>query len=370
MMLIKPQLHTMNCLLLLFLVINTGCSAEERENSKVFDEKEVRDVSLFMSAESSLDIASPAWIKPEPEGFFLYDGGLQKIIKFDLDGNKLLSFGSEGRGPGEFQEISGSAFWKFDDFYLIYDRIGAKFITYDDKGTWIEDIPAETEGLPRLFPTAVKAVTPHQFLIPSDGKNGSLLSLVDVETERIQYFGNAVGNYADRSLYDPEEERHAISSGRIPARLKNSVIFSSNQSGIFSFQQTTAMLEKYSYSGDLIWDKKLEIPAQEGLFDHMFRENTDRMNRGLPAQYSFNYGNDIQANENGVAILLNVLDDQPVTVVWVPNNGESVTVVAFHGVENIQPFRVLRHFTISDDESFIFFVRGMDGEIYRAEWPL
>jgi hypothetical protein len=93
----------MNCLLLLFLVINTGCSAEERENSKVFDEKEVRQVSLLMSAESSLDIASPAWIKSEPEGFFLYDGGLQKIIKFDLDGNNLLSFGSEGRGPGDLQ---------------------------------------------------------------------------------------------------------------------------------------------------------------------------------------------------------------------------------------------------------------------------
>lgn len=370
MMIIQPRLHTINRLLLVLAVLSTGCSAGESENANVFDEKEVREVSLFMSAESSFEIASPAWIKSETEGLFLYDGGLQKIIKFDLDGNKLLSFGSEGRGPGEFQEISGSAFWKFDDFYLIYDRIGAKFITYDDKGNWVEDIPAETEGLPRLVPTGIEAVTPYQFLIPSDGKNGSLLSLVDAETERIQYFGNAVGNYADGSLYDPEEERRTISSGRIPSRLQNSVIFSSNQSGIFSFQQTTGILEKYSYSGDLIWDKKLEIPVQKGLFDHMFRENTDRMNSGLPALYSFNYGNDIHANENGVAILLNVLDDQPVTVVWVPNNGEMASVVTFHGIENIQPLRVLRHFTISADESLIFFVRGMDGEIYRAEWPL
>ena len=50
----------MNRLLLLFIVLSTGCSAGESENANVFDGKEVREVSLFMSAESSFDIASPA----------------------------------------------------------------------------------------------------------------------------------------------------------------------------------------------------------------------------------------------------------------------------------------------------------------------
>lgn len=351
----------MNLLLLLLLILTIGCSFQSREKSIVFKEKKVKEATLILNPESSHEVGAPSEIKAVPGGFLVYDYGVEKIFKLDHNGNKLLSFGNSGRGPGEFQDIFG--LWEIDEEYWVYDYNSAKYIIYDHEGKWIKDLALNFDEFPK-YPVRVEVIVPYQFVVPSGGKDGSLFKLVDMEAQNIQYLGDALGAY----MYtrDSEEAHQAISAGRIPADMQNAIMLSSNQAGIFLFQQTTAILEKYSHAGELLWQKSVKVPAIEGLFEHLFRENPRRINRG-EFLLTFNYGKRISANRDGVAVLLNVPEEEPVTVAWVSNSGEDLTIVTFPGIEN----KLLGlAFTLSTDGSYMFFVDALEGKLYRAEWPL
>src|SRR5690554_408195 len=242
---------------IIFLI--TDCS-HQMNNQTNLEKITIEEVSLFKSTYNENKIVSPTWIKTVSGGLLVYDYSLNKLIKYDLNGEYLFSFGSEGRGPGEFQEISGSGFWQIDNNYMIFDRLGRKLLKFDLKEEWIADIPIGYKKMFRPSATAIEAINKHQFILPSNGLNKSLLSLINIKTEDIQYFGNAVVDNESRGSYDSEKERQAINSGKIPSRLQNSLLISTNSSGIFSFQVTTAILEKYSFTGDLIWSLKLEVP--------------------------------------------------------------------------------------------------------------
>lgn len=79
----------------------------------------------------------------------------------------------------------------------------------------------------------------------------------------------------------------------------------------------------------------------------------------------FTYANAIAANEQGVAIKLDLLKEQPVTILWVPNGGKEPTVVTFEDLEKPSP--VPLRFAIFDSD--IFFSNTLDGVIYQAKWP-
>lgn len=341
---------------LVFLMFITGCSGCQQETADFLTEIEVEEFSLIRNNE----IGAPATIKAVSDGLLLFDYGFYRVLRLDFDGNKQLEFGKEGRGPGEFLDLYG--FWELDDRYLVYDYTTTKFIFYDTEGSLVKEVPITFDEF-TAFPTQIEVITHDQFIIPSNGRDGSLFTFVDLEAQSSEYFGKAVGAYVE--YLDFEEAHRAIAAGRVPAHKLNSVMLSSNSTGIFSFQQATAVLEKYAPSGELLWAISLKIPAAEGLFERFFQENAEESQRGILP--SFQYAKGIDGNENGVALLLNnhVLD-WPVTVVWVPNEGDSITVVTFPAIEN-QPYQM---FTISESESLIYFVSLMDGDMYRAAWPL
>lgn len=140
-------------------------------------------------------------------------------------------------------------------------------------------------------------------------------------------------------------QAEAISSGNIPARFKNKVLLSSNQTGLFSFQQTTAVLEKYDDSGEIIWRKNIKVPAIDGLFDELFEENRERLKSG-EMLLSFVYADGISANDKGVAIKLNQFEGESVTIVWAPNDGKELTVITFPELK--KPYPVPLRFAIAD----------------------
>lgn len=345
-----------------FLFFIVGCSANDSPSERDFESKEVKEVSLLLSADSSEAIVSPSWIKSDSGAFFFSDRN--QVSRFDIDGQHLLSFGQEGRGPGEFQ--SPGDVWKFGDRYLIYDNNSKKFISYDADGNHIEDVTVDFidfSGMPN-----VEALSPQQFVVSSGGKNGSLLALVDMASESTEYIGESVDKNVDSQRFQsPDERRQAISSGHIPAMYKNRVLLSSNKTGIYSFQQTTAILEKYDNSGKLIWQKDIKVPAIDGLFEKLFEENRARM-KNEEMLLPFEYADGIAANEKGVAVKLNLFEGEPVTIVWVPNDGGDLTIVTFPELKKISP--VPLRFAIADDGSHILFTDILEGKIYKADWPL
>jgi hypothetical protein len=355
------MLLSKKCPLLFLLVFILSCSP--KQENKTYERNIVEDISVILSADNTKDIANPAWIKSVSDGFLIYDAKLNEILKFNLEGQKLFSFGRQGNGPGEFLSVGG--FWKFDQGFLIHDNKAQKLIRYDPSGNHIKDISLDFLDTPTL-PVGIEALNFQEFVMPSGGEASSLLKVMDVTSQRAEYVGDVVSKKYVRKP-TPDERRQAISLGNIPAMDENNVLLSSNESGIFSFQQTTATLEKYSQSGSLLWQKNLRIPEVEELFDYLFQENKSRLDSGKPL-LQFAYAHGISANDEGVGVLLNVRGGQPVTIAWVPNNGNDLTVVTYKGLEHPSPIPL--RFAISLDGSHILFGNTLEGKIYKANWPL
>ncbi len=86
------------------------------------------------------------------------------------------------------------------------------------------------------------------------------------------------------------------------------MMLSHSSNGIYAFQQTTGILERYSRSCELIWEKNLKRPVQEGMFRQFADENRESVRSGEPGPHLYNYAKAMDANEEGVAIVLNTLE--------------------------------------------------------------
>lgn len=354
--------------LLLFAVI-IACSRQDGQEVATFDTYTVNGTAVFLSTETSDFIGSPTRIKAYKGGIYVSDDAFKRIYKIDKEGHKLLSFGKHGRGPGEFDLPTG--FWIFDDVYLVYDYNGFKFITYDTLGNLISERvikanPVNPDGFPPNIPLTTHAISPYELLIPSRGRNGSLFAIANIETGKLRFLGKAIGKHVES--YNYEEVQQAFSNGEIPDIFLNSVVLGSSSSGIYSFQQTTGKLDKYSYSGDLLWEKNLKIPAQNDLFDQIVRKNQERDKNNEPP-HLFNYAKAVDAHENGIAVLLNMPEEYPVTVAWVSNDGIRMDVVTYRGLDQ-EKLGYLSSFSVSPSDKRAYFLNSQDGIIFEAEWPL
>ncbi|MCH8558385.1 MAG: 6-bladed beta-propeller [Balneolia bacterium] len=80
----------------------------------------------YMSIDEPEDIffQRPFMLKTGPDGlYYLADGAAQHILRFDQDGQFVSKIGSSGRGPGEFQQLSGF-FFSNDNRLYVYDANG------------------------------------------------------------------------------------------------------------------------------------------------------------------------------------------------------------------------------------------------------
>ncbi len=360
---------TKTYLLLLLLPVIATCSRQDGNETAAFKEHIVNKTEVFISTETSDFVGAPTRIKACNGGLCFSDHGFQRITKVDREGNRLLSFGRQGRGPGEFDSITG--FWIFDDNYMVYDYNGLKFIMFDTEGNLVSEKaapknPVNPDGFPPQIPVTVHASSQHELLIPSRGRNGSLFALADVKTDELQYMGSAIGKHVES--YDSENVRRSFLGGEIPDIFVNAVVLASSSSGIYSFQQTTGVLEKYSYSGDLLWKKDLKIPAQSDLFDQIASHNRQSKNNSESTRL-FYYARAIDAHEKGVAVLLNMPEGDPVTMAWVPDDGASLDVVTFRGLDQ-EKTGYQGSFSVSPLDKRIYFLYSREGLIYEAEWPV
>lgn len=357
------------CLLFAIPLLLT-CSQQDVKNKTAFEKQTVKKAEVFLSTESSDFLGRPSRIKAYDGGLYFSDDGFHRVTTVNRDKKRLFTFGSEGRGPGEFQSLAG--FWVFQDSFLVYDYNGFKFIRYDSRGNFIEEKvvkknPVNPEGYPPNIPITVHAISPHELLIPSRGRDGSLFGIADIETGDLTLAGKAVGEHVES--YDQEMVNQAYANEEIPNIFKNMVIFGSSSSGIYSFQQTTGLLEKYSGSGELLWKKSLIIPEQKGLFDQIASHNREAVNDRSESTHLYNYVKAMDANEFGVAVLLNMSEGSPVTVCWVPDNGKIMKVISFPDLDKITGFGI-GSFSVSPADQRAYFLNNREGIIYEAKWPI
>jgi hypothetical protein len=339
----------------------TNQGPDERINEYI-----ISDISVFIGAEMDDFVGTPVRIEASDDGLYFIDEATFSLTKVNWMGEKVFALGHEGPGPGEFQSMA--EFWIFDDQFLIYDYNGSKFVVYDDSG-YVEDIlvrsnPANPNGFPPRIPITVEAVSTHQILIPSRGYAESLFALVDIKSNSVQYFAEAIGEHVQN--YNSDEILESYKTGKIPDIFENAVELAANSTGIFSLQQTTGILEKYNYEGELIWSMDLKIPAQENLFDQFAEVNRARaFTNERPFELYF-YSLDMYAHQSGVAVLLNVPNDHAISVVWVSNDGTSVEFVSLPSMSLVFGDSIV----ISPDKANLFLLKPQDGLIYKAKWPI
>jgi DNA-binding beta-propeller fold protein YncE/tetratricopeptide (TPR) repeat protein len=66
----------------------------------------------------------PVGIAPQNDGVFIADNGSFKILKYDFRGNRVLSFGTKGKGRAQFLEITGIALGPGGNIYVSDSKRG------------------------------------------------------------------------------------------------------------------------------------------------------------------------------------------------------------------------------------------------------
>lgn len=71
--------------------------------------------------------------------FYVTDWDRRRILKFDSEGNYLLTIGKKGQGPGDFQNISKVRFDPDGNLYVV-DIVSRKISFFDPKGNFLRMI--------------------------------------------------------------------------------------------------------------------------------------------------------------------------------------------------------------------------------------
>lgn len=345
-----------------------SCVSEEGNDERYYQEHSVEDVSVFLSVQENPFLGRPTAIKSSPGGLYLVDSGRDMIHKVDIEGNLQLSFGKQGQGPGEFQHLT--KFWLFGDRYLIYDYNSFKFITYDKQGNMIDEVimrenPVNPESQ-RSIPITVEALTSDKLLIPTGGNQGSLFAIAELGSEEVIYAGNALGEFV--ASYNRDDEMQSLGAGEVPDIFKNLVMLGSSADAIYSLQQTTGVLEKFSHSGERVWEMELNLPGQEGLMDQIAQQNIEAVKNGEPTQL-FMHARVMDATDDGLAILLKMPENHPTTIAWVPADGSGMDLMSIESLD-LNTRRFMGIFVLSAKDQTAYYLERETGTVFQFEWPL
>lgn len=340
-----------------------GCETERVVEEPTFKKHSIKNSQIFLSAEDSLFLGRPTSLKAVSDGLFIVDNGHYQIIKVDKAGKRLLSFGRNGRGPGEFQVITG--FWALENEYLIYDYNSFKFLYFDHKGQFIDEkIVKENPANPnskKSIPITLDVISSDTILIPTTGLQGSLFAITNLLDGEILYTGSAIKELVKENGNQNADQ--ILAKGEIPDTHLNLVMLSNSSSAIYSFQQATGLLEKYSHNGKKIWEMELKIPIQKNLFEQIAEHNR---NIGLML---FTYARAMEAHNDGVAILLNLPKSQPLTIAWIPQDGSKLALIEVEGI-TLDSNGFVEGFTISPDKHSVYYLKRSTGTIHKFDWPI
>lgn len=339
---------------LLFSLFFLSCTSGESEFAS--ENYHISEAELFLSPEINDQAIQPWSLKAIDETLFMYDFGLHTVSIIDNEGAPEITFGAEGKGPGELQSVTG--IWRFDEQIMLYDSRNAKHLFFSEAGKHIRDINLDQQN----FSTTLEAVGINQFYIPANGEKEALIRYVDTKNDLSVLFGDAVSKQEEVSM---DNARKSIEKNQVPRFMQNQLALSANESGIFSFQQTTGVLQKFSHAGHLEWEHTLNHTFMEDIFKQFIENNKLMMERGNII--FLQYANHIEANDDGVAILLATPKTEPATLVWVSNEGSKSATITLDFIHDAAEKPI--SFTISRRSDEIYFINPFAGNVYRADWP-
>lgn len=282
----------------------------------------------------------------------LADPGLMNIIVFDQDGSERYRFGNQGRGPGEITEIS--TFFTFNDDIYIGDRSQAKILRFNANGEYLSAIDYMTHrgsyGEAMLTDTL-------SYVSASMGQNGSLLKWHRPSADSVAFWGEAFGE--EYILGDLSIQNDYLKRGEIPPSAMNSVRFTSDGSDVYVYLNAHAIVQKYDMNGNLIWQKDVDLPINELIFEDAVKRANELNMPGVSVSFALISG--FKAIGGDVYILSNYLDGQDRSLLKVSADGD---VEAHYTIPS--GAARLFDFTVNPETQTLYLTAPETGEVYRV----
>lgn len=338
-------------LLLSIVFLSASCGRQQDAQPETDSSTDIIFQSeIVVSVEDSEVIANPTRIASYDDGFILFDSALNKVMIFSGNGELRYSFGRQGRGPGEFRNVSSVSYHNgrivINDSELLRHTV----FMFDGELEYNHNLSAS------LFAFNTATAAPGRFITPTNGSEGGLAKLVDRIGNTELVLGTPVTEAPE--VADFNQWQRELASGRVPDFFRNTVAVSADESYIYLFLQTEGILQQFSWDGELNWEKTIELPEFEKAFERFVENNKDNPPGRV---FMLQYVDAIAQNENGVYMLLNTSGETLPTVLRVDHAGENRHLYRFEGMQH-RPSQ----FSITPNRENAWFLNVSDGVVYQS----
>jgi|AntRauTorcE11898_2_1112593.scaffolds.fasta_scaffold02701_3 hypothetical protein len=194
------------------------------------------------------------------------DGQTKTVLIVNEEGEILSTFGKEGRGPKEFIRLT--QILVTDNHINIVDISQYKVLEFDFEGNYMDNYAYQSRAFDRTLALDEGRV----YYTGASGENNSLIKRVDPDADSAFFFAEAKGSLIEDM--DMEATRNEIKKGNIPPYFKNNANLVLGENHIYAFLDSYSELRKYDLNGNLIWERKIELPDNQVLFDQIVEAAT------------------------------------------------------------------------------------------------
>jgi hypothetical protein len=312
----------------------SGCRSEGPSFS-MNQNIELTEFETIVSTQENL-LAIPSVIRYGKSGFFVYDGGYEKILEFNELGEVVHEYGKKGQGPGEFVNVNN--FFVTENYLHAIDNRKFYIYTFDRGGalTFSMDY-GEPMGTPPPPPMAPGMIIPPNlnnqpfvtrndlFFLPSQKTGKALYEIKDQKGNLLSHIGEipegSTFNLNNIRLKEEVENREVPSYYRPNAF---PVADRSNPEELFLIYSAIPKIAKYDMNGQQLWERTIPQVAEVDSVTNNFYETMERLQQsGLSNRIDLQYY--ISGRSNSFGDLFLAMDTEPLRIHRFNNTGDFIS---------------------------------------------
>lgn len=285
-------LSSVSALLLISLLGCDQSSSNSAEPNKI--NRVIIDSLYTFTTFDDQDIAQPTNVEVLSNNQILIsDYGTNKITSVSKNGEVNFTFGREGRGPGEFQNINDIDERK--NFITVFDNHLYKISIFENTGEYSASMSFPSD----VFNKNVALIKDSLYVFNQDGLEDSLFHIRSFTSDYELSF--EAPRFKREGRINMAKSQNQLKAGQVPDFFKNMTILKSDGQHIYVFFEGYSEMAKYDLSGNLIWNRELNLPNNEQIFADVIESTKDHTGaRSIPAlQYIF----DFRVYEDGIYVL-------------------------------------------------------------------
>ena len=334
---------------LMFTLCFWGCVEKQNTTPQEPQEIAIDTLYQFMDFES-YGISRPGSITILPNGnIAVADGQIKKITIVTPEEDSVAQFGKEGRGPAEF--IYPGNLTVASGLLNVVDGSQFKVIEFDYRGNYVDNFVYESNAMGG----AVALSDNREYFTGASGEDNKLIKWAQADSDSSFLFGEAKISMVED--LDIEASRNDIVNGRVPDYMKNNVVLALGDEFLYAFLNSYSELRKYDRDGNLVWEKKLELPDNERLKKGI-AEAAKNMPNALPF---LTYINAMKVIESDIYLLGNRSRGNPQHIIKVNSNGEITTFYRMPEGQN-----QFMGFTINPENQTLYISDMQSGMVYKG----